>query len=133
MARQHGIVHVTTLNPAKPGLDLRIVKRTEGSDVEGETLLSGTLDEGGAWTGSYTDLSEDTLVALILTEADGTELIRWRGILRNLNPMECFMTNPPRLSEAELHKRWRAKYRELRKSGVQNPDADDVARAAFKY
>lgn len=125
------MIKITTINPAKPGLNIRIVRRKEGTEVEGETLFSDVLDGGGAWHKEYVDLDEDTLVTMVLFEDGGDELIRWRGVLRSLNPMECFMTNPPKLSEAELHKRWRSKYREMKASGVKQPDSDEVARAAF--
>lgn len=131
MGNQFGVIKITTLNPAKPGLNIRIVRREEGSEVEGETLFSGVLDSGGSWHKKYTNIDENTLVTMVLHEDDGTELVRWRGILRTLNPMECFMTNPVKRSEAELHKRWRQKYREMKASGVKHPDPDAVARAAF--
>ncbi len=131
MGNQLGVIKIITLNPAKPGLNLRIVRRENGSEVEGETLFSDVLDSGGTWRKEYIDLDEDTLVTMVLSEDDGEELIRWRGILRTLNLMECFMTNPEKLSEPELHKRWRKKYREMKASGVKQPAPDDVARAAF--
>lgn len=131
MGNQHGVIKITTINPAKPGLNIRIVRRTDGSEIEGETLFSGVLNAGGAWYRKYTDLDQNTLVTMVLSEDGGNELIRWRGVLRSLNPMECFMTNPEKISVDEAHKRFMAKHREMKRHGVSNPDPDAVARAAF--
>jgi hypothetical protein len=79
------------------------------------------------------DLALDIIVALVLTNDDGKELIRCRVPLGALNPMECMMRLPPKLSNDELHKRWRAQTRKMQRNGVQNPDPEAVARQAYKY
>jgi hypothetical protein len=95
-------------------------------------LMQGEMDAAGRWTCDH-DLAMDTIVALVLKDDDGKELIRCRVPLQALHPMECCMRNPPKLSNAQLHKRWRAAYRKQQANGIAQPDPDAVARQAYKY
>lgn len=125
MAPQHRIV-VTTRNPVSPGLVVKVVRFDDESDV----LVEGVLDSGGAFRAEV-DADKDTIVFLLLIDDEGEERIRCRVPLHALNPMECFMTNPEKLSVDEAHKRFMAAHRRLKLAGVENPDPDAVARMAF--
>tara|TARA_R110000822_G_scaffold120633_1_gene254109 strand:- start:3716 stop:4114 length:399 start_codon:yes stop_codon:yes gene_type:complete len=132
MAPKHGngLVTITTIHPAIPGLEVLVESQEDGTE-----LLRGVTDSGGGFRTTYDkdELPEDTLVALVLTTEGGNELIRCRVPLRALNPMECFMTNPPKLSVDEVHKRFMAAHARAKKNGVEHPDPDLVARMANKF
>jgi len=119
-------IKITTINPAKPGLICRVVENENEENI----LVDGILNAGGAY---FEEIEADPnmIVVLLLINDEGKELIRCRVPIKALDPMECFMTNPKRLSVDEAHKRFMAKHRELKRLGVGNPDADAVARAAF--
>ena len=120
-------VKVTTINPAMPGLICRVVE----SGNEDNVLVDAVLDSGGSYF-EEVEADRDIVVALLLIDDEGEELIRCRVPIGALSPvMECFMTNPKRLTADQAHKNWRAKYREMKRRGIENPDPDDVARAAF--
>ena len=119
-------IKITTLNPVSPGLICKVVENENEENV----LVDAVLDSGGAYFEEI-EVDPNMIVVLLLLDDQGEELIRCRVPIAALNPMECFMTNPKRLTQMEAHKRFMAKHRELKRKGVANPDPDKVARAAF--
>lgn len=130
MEPQHGIALVTTNHPVTPGLDVLIERQDDGTE-----LFRGVTDSGGTWRTTYEldEIPEDTLVALVLTNEAGRELIRCRVPLRAINPMECFLTNPPKLTVDQVHRRFMDAHARIKRNGVEHPDPDMVARLANKY
>jgi len=120
-------IHITTINPVMPGLRIRIILAEDPDEV----YLDDVLNAGGAYSGEID--APDDIVVLQLTDDEGELLIQCRVPVASLSPMECFMTNPPKLNADELHKRWRKKYREMQSNGIKKPDPEAVARAAFKF
>ena len=121
VAHQYRVV-ITTI-PPEPGLTVRVMDPSE------ETVhLSGETNDAGGWTLQH-GLDLDMLVTLVLESEDGVK-VRWHGLLRNLDPMECFLRNPKKLSHDELHKRWRKAERDRTRRGA-GLDPDDIAREAY--
>ena len=98
---------------------------------DGSVLFVGETNHSGVWN-EQTLVDGNTPITLVLTDEDGKDVITCNVPLKALNPMDCMWKSVPQLSNDEVHKRFRKKYREMQSRGIKNPDPEMVARQAFE-
>lgn len=125
MEHQHRTIGVTTIPPAG-GFQIKVLSRDRES-----VLFLGETNPAGKWS-EQTEVDGNTEITLVLTDADGKDVIVCNTFLKNLNPMDCLWKSIPKLSNDEVHKRFRKKYRQMQAKGIKNPDPEMVARQAFE-